>query len=57
MSYAEKLLCKGQRPCHPDVLGYHVRSDIPNYWNYPREFVLQDHFFEAPGSWSLQAGQ
>jgi phospholipase C len=41
--------------CRPDVMGYHVRSDIPNYWAYAEHFVLQDHFFEAPGSWSLPA--
>jgi phospholipase C len=51
---AEKKLCR-PRPasCHPDVMGYHVRSDIPNYWKYAQNFVLQDHMFEAPGSWSL----
>jgi phospholipase C len=53
---AEKMLCKPKpAPCHPDVMGYHVASDIPNYWKYAQNFVLQDHFFEAPGSWSLPA--
>ena len=55
VSFAEKYLCKDKPPCHPDVMGYHVQSDIPNYWTYARDFVLQDHFFEAPGSWSLPA--
>jgi phospholipase C len=51
---AEKQTCKpAPAPCHPDVMGYHVRSDIPNYWAYAKNFVLQDHMFEAPGSWSL----
>src|SRR5437879_6157783 len=27
----------------PDVMGYHTGSDIPNYWTYARDFVLQDH--------------
>ena len=36
-----------------DVTGYHVESDIPNYWTYAREFVLQDHMFEPSSSWSL----
>ena len=40
-------------PCHTDVMGHHVGSDIPNYWAYAKHFVLQDHMFEAPGSWSL----
>src|SRR6266568_4143414 len=51
---AEEKLCKPQpAKCHPDVMGYHVASDIPNYWRYAKNFVLQDHFFEAAGSWSL----
>jgi phospholipase C len=39
----------------PDVLGYHTQSDIPNYWAYARNFVLQDHMFEPDASWSLPA--
>ena len=39
----------------PDVMGYHVRSDIPNYWAYASDFVLQDHMFEPNTSWSLPA--
>ncbi|MBC5800591.1 MAG: alkaline phosphatase family protein [Candidatus Eremiobacteraeota bacterium] len=35
------------------VMGYHVESDIPNYWRYAREFVLQDHLFEPVASYSL----
>jgi phospholipase C len=54
VAMAEKQTCKpAPAPCHPDVMGYHVRSDIPNYWAYAKNFVLQDHMFEAPGSWSL----
>ncbi|MBO0744572.1 MAG: phospholipase [Candidatus Dormibacteraeota bacterium] len=37
----------------PDVMGYHTKSDIPNYWAYARDFVLQDHMFEPNASWSL----
>jgi phospholipase C len=55
VSQFEKNLCHPSRPCRPDVMGYHVGSDIPNYWAYARHFVLQDHFFEAAGSWSLPA--
>ena len=55
VSVAEKEMCKKSGPCHPDVMGYHVRSDIPNYWAYASNFVLQDRFFEAAGSWSLPA--
>ena len=37
----------------PDVMGYHTRGDIPNYWSYADNFVLQDHMFEPNASWSL----
>ena len=36
-----------------DVMGIHDGSDIPNYWNYAKAFVLQDHMFEPNASWSL----
>jgi phospholipase C len=38
-----------------NVLGYHTESDIPNYWQYARNFVLQDEMFEPNASWSLPA--
>jgi phospholipase C len=37
----------------PDVMGYHDQREIPNYWAYAHNFVLQDHMFEAISSWSL----
>jgi len=43
----------GQRAGAPDVLGYHDAREIPNYWTYAREFVLQDRMFEPNASWSL----
>ncbi len=36
-------------------MGYHTESDIPNYWTYAKDFVLQDHMFEPNASWSLPA--
>jgi phospholipase C len=43
-------------PVNPvNVLGYHAESDIPNYWAYARNFVLQDRMFEPNASWSLPA--
>ena len=39
----------------PDVMGYHTGSDIPNYWAYAKNFMLQDHMFEPNASWSLPA--
>jgi phospholipase C len=40
-------------PKMPDVMGYHDRREIPNYWNYASNFVLHDHMFESDASWSL----
>ena len=37
----------------PDVMGYHNGKDIPNYWAYAKDFVLQDHMFEPIASWSF----
>ncbi len=45
--------CTWGRPS--DVMGYHDRREIPNYWAYARNFVLQDHMFEPTTSWSLPA--
>ena len=39
----------------PDVMGYTISREIPNYWTYARNFVLQDHLFEPNASWSLPA--
>ena len=38
-----------------DVMGYHDAREIPNYWTYAQNFVLQDHLFEPNASWSLPA--
>ncbi len=37
----------------PDVMGYHTAAEIPNYWTYAKDFVLDDHMFEPVASWSL----
>ncbi len=39
----------------PDVMGYVTGAEIPNYWAYAGNFVLQDHMFESNASWSLPA--
>jgi phospholipase C len=36
-----------------DAMGYHDAREIPNYWTYAQDFVLQDHMFEPNASWSL----
>ncbi len=49
----------GKPPCSPngptDVMGYHDQREIPNYWAYAKNFVLQDRMFEPNASWSLPA--
>ena len=42
-------------PSCVDVMGYHDAREIPNYWDYAEQFVLQDHMFEPNESWSLPA--
>jgi phospholipase C len=42
-----------RHPKKPDVMGYHDGHELPNYWSYANNFVLQDHMFEADSSWSL----
>ncbi len=37
----------------PDVMGWHDAREIPNYWTYAQNFVLQDKMFEPNASWSL----
>ena len=33
-------------------MGYHDAREIPNYWSYAQNFVLQDNMFESAASWS-----
>jgi len=42
-------------PRQPDVMGYHDWHEIPNYWSYAHDFVLQDHMFQPDASWSMPA--
>jgi phospholipase C len=44
-------VCRTQTPS--DVMGYHDAREIPNYWAYAQNFVLNDHLFESDASWSL----
>jgi phospholipase C len=43
---------EGQAGKCVDAMGYHDAAEIPNYWSYARQFVLQDHMFEPDASWS-----
>jgi phospholipase C len=36
-----------------DVMGYKDARDIPNYWSYAQNFVLQDRLFQPNASWSF----
>jgi phospholipase C len=36
-----------------EVMGYHDARELPNYWKYAHDFVLQDRLFEPNASWSL----
>jgi phospholipase C len=36
-----------------DVMGYHDARELPNYWTYAENFVLDDHMFQSDASWSL----
>ena len=38
-----------------DVMGYHTRRELPNYWAYADNFVLQDNLYEPVASYSLPA--
>ncbi len=39
----------------PDVLSYHTRADIPNYWAYAKHYQLEDRMFGPTDSWTLPA--
>ena len=36
-----------------DVMGYKDAREIPNYWAYAQNFVLQDRMFQSNASWSF----
>jgi phospholipase C len=39
----------------PDLMSWHDEREIPNYWRYAEEFVLQDRMFAPADSWTLPA--
>jgi phospholipase C len=47
--------CTVAHQSDPDVLGWHDAREIPNYWTYAHDYVLQDAMFEPSASWSLPA--
>jgi phospholipase C len=60
---ANKILPPRQKGCSAfvpggerhDVMGYHTDAELPNYWAYAKNFVLQDAMFEGMRGWSLAA--
>jgi phospholipase C len=60
----EEQKCKAGEPtCAPactenekkaciDVMGYHDAREIPNYWTYAQNYVLQDGMYASGASWS-----
>jgi phospholipase C len=49
-SQTDNPACGGDKT---DVMGFHDAREIPNYWFYAQQFVLQDRMFEPNASWSL----
>ncbi len=43
----------GQTTACIDAATYHDAREIPNYWAYAKDYVLQDHMFASANSWSL----
>jgi len=50
---AEQRCTTGHKCVADQVMGYHVKSDIPNYWAYAKNFALDEHMFESVASWSF----
>jgi phospholipase C len=48
------VVCQ-QSAAAPDAVGYHDAREIPNYWEYAEEFVLQDQMFQPNIGWSEPA--
>ena len=38
---------RSRKQAPADVMGYHDAREIPNYWTYAKNFVLQDNMFES----------
>jgi phospholipase C len=45
--------CVAKIECVREIMGYHDAREIPNYWKYAEDYVLQDNMFESAASWSL----
>ncbi|HWX95319.1 MAG TPA: alkaline phosphatase family protein [Solirubrobacteraceae bacterium] len=45
--------CSGTAGACIDVMGYHDAREIPNYWTYAQNYVLQDNMYASGAAWSL----
>jgi phospholipase C len=45
--------CVSAEGASREIMGYHDGSQIPNYWAYAKNFVLQDRMFQSDIGWSL----
>jgi len=43
---------QGGDPIPDEVMGYHDSRELPVYWSYAQNYVLQDMMFEPTTSWS-----
>ena len=50
---AERIGGHDQNP--DEVMGYHTAAELPVYWGYAQNYVLQDHMFSPTTSWSAIA--
>jgi phospholipase C len=53
IAQAETRCTSGHKCVADEVMGYHVQSDIPNYWAYAKNFALDERMFESVASWSF----
>ncbi|HEX4518592.1 MAG TPA: alkaline phosphatase family protein [Gaiellaceae bacterium] len=53
VAYVQAPTCSLAPADGASVMGYHDAREIPNYWAWAKDFVLQDHMFESDTSWSL----
>src|SRR5215469_1249532 len=45
----------GHDPNPDEVMGYHTAAELPVYWGYAQNYVLQDQMYSATSSWSAIA--
>lgn len=45
----------GSDPSPDEVMGYHTGAELPVYWGYAQNYVLQDQMYSATSSWSAIA--